>query len=99
VIKPYGNDGLSFSFPEEQEHQEIKFDGKDYPQQGPRATPGETSSAKRIDEHTLQVTDKLNGKVTSRHESVVSQDGMTLTDTRYETGQKKPLILVFEKQM
>jgi len=42
---------------------------------------------------------KLNCKVTSTHESVVSQDGRTLTDTSYAPGQKKPVILVFEKQM
>jgi hypothetical protein len=99
VIKPYGNDGLSFLWPADKEHQEIKFDGKDYPDYGPEITPGTTSCAKRIDEHTIQVTDKLNGKVTSTHELTVSQDGMTLTDTRHVPGQKQPGIQVFEKEM
>jgi hypothetical protein len=45
------------------------------------------------------MTDKLNGKVTSTHEIAVSQDGMTLTDTRHVPGQKQPTIQVFEKEM
>jgi hypothetical protein len=99
VIKPYGNDGLSFAWPGDKEHQDLKFDGKDYPDEGPRVTPGATSCAKRVDKYTIQVTDKRNGKVTATHEAKVSQDGRTLTDTTYRPGQQKPRILVYEKEM
>jgi hypothetical protein len=77
----------------------MRFDGKDYPDLGPDVRPGETSCAKRIDEHTIQVTDKLDGKVISTEERVVSPDGMTLTITSYVTGQTKPIVQVFAKQM
>jgi hypothetical protein len=99
VIKPYGNDGLSFAWPSDKDHEDLKFDGKDYPQEGPREMPGETSCGKRIDNHTIQLTDKLNGKVRATREAKVSQDGRTLTETRYSPGQQTPAILVYEKQM
>jgi len=99
VIQPYENDGLSMSVPAEKAHQEFKFDGKDYPLKGPQVIPGETTSATRIDQRTIHRTSKFNGKVTSTDEWVVSADGRTLTDTGYAAGQKKPAILVFEKQM
>ncbi|HEX7361224.1 MAG TPA: hypothetical protein VF283_12105 [Bryobacteraceae bacterium] len=99
IIKPYGNDGLSFRWPRDKEHQDIKFDGKDYPGLGPRVAHGITSSAKRTGEHTIQATDKLNGKVTDTHELKVSEDGRTLTDTIHVQGEQKPFVNVWEKQM
>jgi len=76
-----------------------KFDGKDYADLGPRIAHGSTSSARRIDEHTIQVTDKLNGKATDTRELKVSEDGRTLTDKTHVTGEQKPLITVWQKQM
>ena len=99
VIKPYGKDGLSFAWPTDKDHEDIKFDGKDYPHEGPRQMAGETSCAKRIDNYTIQLTDKVNGKVRSTQEVQVSQDGRTLTDTIHRSGDEKPLVLVYEKQM
>ena len=99
VIKPYEKDGLSFAWPSDKDHKDIKFDGKDYPHEGPRERPGETTCAKRIDKYTIQLTDKLNGKVTVTHEAKVSEDGRTLTDTMYRPGQQKPAIFVYEKEM
>ncbi|MGH9624417.1 MAG: hypothetical protein ACRD4G_08780, partial [Bryobacteraceae bacterium] len=99
IIKPYGNDGLSFRWPYDKEHQDIKFDGKDYPDVGPRVAHGSTSSAKRIGEHTIQATDKLNGKVTDTQELKVSEDGRTLTDTIHVNGEQKPIVNVWKKQM
>lgn len=99
IIKPYGNDGLSFRWPREKEHQDIKFDGKDYPDVGPRVPHGSTTSAKRTGKHTIQAADKLNGKVTDTQELKVSEDGRTLTYTIHVKGEQKPLIEVWEKQM
>ncbi len=53
VIKPYGQDGLSFTWPADKTYTDMKFDGKDYPAHGPEVAAGFTSSAKRIDEHTI----------------------------------------------
>ena len=57
----------------------LKFDGKDYPVEGRRAAPGSTSSARRVDERTLEITDKVNGEVTSTDLSELSPDLKTLT--------------------
>jgi hypothetical protein len=98
VIKPYGTDGLSFAAPAEKEHQEIKFDGKDYPDHGPRVTPGSTSTAKRIDEHTIEMTDKIKGKVMDTQDLKVSDDGKTMVMTIHNPGVEKPTVFVWEKQ-
>lgn len=98
-IKPYGNDGLTFSDPAQKESQNIRFDGKDYPDHGPWVAPGNVSSAKRFDGHHIQMTDKLHGKVIRTEQIRVSEDGKTLTDSILPRGEQKPVILVFEKQM
>lgn len=97
-IKPWGTDGLSLITPADKEHLELKFDGKQYPDHGPRVAPGSTASAKRIDDHTIELTDKLNGKAVDTQELKLSDDGKTLTVTVHSAGVEKPMILVFEKQ-
>lgn len=97
VIEPYGKNGLSFRTPADKEHQNVKFDGKQYPDYGPRVSPGATSSVKRIDEHTIQMTDELKGEVTDTQNLKVSADGKTLTDTIHVKGETAPLIHVYEK--
>lgn len=99
IIKPYGNDGLSFIWPADNEHQDIKFDGKEYPDLGPRVAHGSTSFAKRTGEHTIQMTDKLKGEVVETRELKISEDGGTLTYTTYVKGEQKPVITVFDRQM
>ncbi len=56
-----------------------KFDGKDYPLVGDPAA--DTRSYKRIDSHTLELSNKLGGKVTFTGRVVVSADGKTRTVT------------------
>jgi hypothetical protein len=41
----------------------MKFDGKDHPNQGPNLAPGSASSGRRVNERTLEMTDKKNGKI------------------------------------
>src|SRR5579864_4375867 len=41
----------------------MKFDGKDYEEKGPNVAPGSMSSGKRVNAHTLEVTDKVKGEV------------------------------------
>jgi hypothetical protein len=98
VIKPYGTDGLSLITPAYEEHLDMKFDGKEYPDHGPRVTPGSTSSGKRTDEHTIEMTDKIKGKVMGTTEMKVSQDGKTLTATVHNSGVDKPFVYVYERQ-
>src|SRR6185312_5311594 len=61
-VRPYEGDGLSF-IRSPQDIRNLKFDGKDYPVEGPGAGPGVTSSARRVDERTLEITDKVNGRI------------------------------------
>ncbi|MGI8961407.1 MAG: hypothetical protein ACR2IV_16925 [Bryobacteraceae bacterium] len=97
-IKPYGSDGLSFTTPAEKEHLDLKFDGKDYADHGPRVAPGSTSSGRRIDERTIELTDKLKGKVMDTNEMKLSEDGKRLTLTVHNAGVEKPQIVVYDKQ-
>ena len=53
-----------------------KLDGKDYPYKG---DPGTTSvSLKKIDDNTIEETDKRNGKVISVARMTVGPDGKTM---------------------
>jgi hypothetical protein len=54
-----------------------KFDGKDYPVTG--GADGATRSYKVINTHTMEVTGKENGKVTTSGKIVVSADGKSRT--------------------
>lgn len=97
-IKAYGTDGLSFVTPAYDEHLDMKFDGKDYTDRGPRVAPGSTSSGKRIDDHTIEITDKLKGKEIDKEEIKVSEDGKTLTMTVHYPGEDKQQVIVFDRQ-
>ncbi len=88
-IAPYEGDGLTFNTPAYQDSISMKFDGKDYEEKGPNVAPGSTSSGKRVNPHTLDVTDKVRGQVMDHTKFEVSPDGKTLTLTIHETGQPK----------
>jgi hypothetical protein len=56
-----------------------KFDGKDYPVSG---DPGRDAvSVKKIDDYTLDITNKKAGKVTSTIHAVYAKDGKSRTET------------------
>jgi hypothetical protein len=99
-VKAYQGDGLSFIAANPAEHQtkNVKFDGKDYPNEGPSADPGSSSSIRRVDEHTLEMTDKAGGKVIDTREITLSPDGKTLTMTVHSPGRNQPDVLVFNRQ-
>jgi hypothetical protein len=96
-IEAYEGDGLSFKTPAYQEVLNMKFDGKDYEQTGPNLAPGSMSSGKRVNAHTLEVTDKVNGKIMDHTKYEVSPDGKTLTLTVHGTGQPKAITMVYDK--
>ncbi|HKW64330.1 MAG TPA: hypothetical protein VJN89_17390 [Candidatus Acidoferrum sp.] len=96
-IEPYEGDGLSFNTPAYQDVLSMKFDGKDYEEKGPDVAPGSMSSGKRVNAHTLEVTDKVKGQVMDHTKYEVSPDGKTLTITVRETGQPKALTIVYDK--
>jgi hypothetical protein len=96
-IEPYESDGLTFNTPAYKDKLSMKFDGKDYEETGPNVAPGSMSSGKRVNAHTLEVTDKVKGEVMDHTKYEVSPDGKTLTLTIHETGQTKPLTVVYDK--
>src|SRR6185437_11223989 len=76
-----------------------KLDGKDYPSTG---NPGEDMrSSKQINDHTLHVVSKKNGKVVLTAHVVVAADGKSRTVTTTGTdaqGKKYKSVAVYEKQ-
>jgi hypothetical protein len=71
-------DGLSMSDPTGDSYT-AKFDGKDYPYKG---DPGTTSvSLKKIDDNTIEESDKRNGKVITVFHMTVDPDGKTMKIT------------------
>lgn len=97
-VRPYEGEGLSFIFPSAEDKRNVKFDGKDYPNLGPNVTPGSTSSIRRVNEHTLEMTYKINGKVLYTQKIELSSDLKTLTVTRLKVGESEPNVRVFERQ-
>jgi len=97
-VKSYEGDGLSFIDPSQNETKNVKFDGKEYPRVAPHEAPGSTSSIRRVNDHTLEMTDKVNGKVMATEEIQLSSDLKTLTMTLHIEGRSKPNVLVFERQ-
>jgi hypothetical protein len=76
-----------------------KFDGKDYPVTGDPGT--DARSYKRINDRTLELTVKKDGKVTATGRVAVSADGKTRTVTISGTdakGKKVKNTAVYDKQ-
>jgi hypothetical protein len=97
-VKSYQGDGLSFIFTTQQNTKNLRLDGKDYPTEGPNASPGSSVSSRRVDEHTLEMTHKAGGKVDNTWEIRIAPDGKTLTITMHAAGRSKPDVLVFDRQ-
>lgn len=76
-----------------------KFDGKEYPVTGdPNA---DMRSYKMVNDHTLALTNKKDGKTTLTGKIVISQDGKSRTVTTSETnpkGKKVSGTAVYDKQ-
>jgi hypothetical protein len=96
-IQPYEGEGLSFNSPAYKDTLSMKFDGKDYEEKGPNVAPGAMSSGKRVNAHTLEVTDKVKGDVMDTMKFEVSSDGKTLTLTVRGTGQTNAQTYVYNK--
>jgi hypothetical protein len=98
-IQPYDEDGLSIINSSSQLTRNMKQDGKDYPNTGANAAVISASSVRRLDEHTLEMTDKKSdGKVYDTQQFNLSSDLKALTVTIHTAGRDEPNILVFERQ-
>jgi len=63
-----------------------KFDGKDNPVKGDPNR--DTAALKKIDDYTIEITNKKDGKVTTTTRAVFSRDGKTRTQTTTGTNVK-----------
>ena len=76
-----------------------KFDGKDYPVTGDPSL--DTRSYKKVNDHTLALANKKDGKVTVTGRIVISDDGKSRTVTTKGTdskGGKTSSTAVYDKQ-
>ncbi len=77
-----------------------KFDGKDYPVTGD-APSGSTRSYKMVNERTLDLTIKVDGKETSHGKIQVAKDGKTRTvelESTAPDGKKAKTKAVYDKE-
>jgi len=96
-IEPWARDGLALVNVDARRTQRLKFDGKDYPFTGPGVIAGSASSGRRVDERTLETTEKVQGVISDTRRLTVSSDQTTLTITVRRAGRTKPDILVFDR--
>jgi hypothetical protein len=96
-IRPYNGDGLSFISSGGAPANNVKLDGKEYPPAGASPSAGSAISARRLDDHSIEVTKKLKGKIVETREIAVSPDLKTLTMTRRLADQRLPNILIFDR--
>lgn len=97
-VKPFQDDGLSFTNVAAQVTQSLQFDGKDYPGSGPNIPQGYVSSGHRINDHAVERVNKINGKTLYMQQIEVSSDGRILTMTVHIPGRDKPNIMVFNRE-
>ena len=97
-IQPYESDGLAFITPSEGIVKDLNFDGKDYAYERPNVKAKFASSIRRIDALTVEVTDKVNGKLAGTEEIKISPNYKILTMTIQSVGQTKPEIRVFDRE-
>jgi hypothetical protein len=97
-IFPYAKGGHVITFPERRQTVRMKFDSKEYAEAGPTVPEGSTSSGRRIDERTIETTEKIKGKVIETAKATVSADGSTQTIVVTEPDDKTPVVLVYERE-
>jgi len=97
-IRPYEGDGLSFINPGGAPATNVKFDGNDYPPAGASPAAGSATSARRLGDHSIELTKKLKGRIVGTREITVSPDLKTLTMTMHLVDQRVPNILIFDRK-
>ena len=97
-IEPYGAGGHLITIPGRKQIIRMKLDGKEYPEEGPTVPDGSTSSGHRLDERTIETTEKIKGRLIESAKATISQDGATQTVVVTEPGNKIPLVLVYERE-
>ncbi len=76
----------------------IRYDGREYPVTGADVPSGSTTSGRRIDGNTIEITDRRLGKVTGTARVSVSADGKRLTQVYQAAGAVAPSTYVYDRQ-
>jgi len=94
----FTNDGVNAEGKPSHNEWSGKFDGKDNPVKGDQNR--DTATLRKIDDYTIEIVNKKDGKVTTTIRSVFSRDGKTRTQTVQGTntqGVKVNNTIVYEK--
>ena len=99
-VQPYEGDGLSLKRSDEETANRLKLDGREHPDlDASGADKGTAYSGRRVNERSLEITDKSKGTTTGTRQIELSPDLKTLTMTEQLVGQSRPKsILVFERE-
>ena len=99
-IQAQESGGLAFKRSDAETAETIKFDGNDHPELD--SNEGDKSaaySARRMNEHSLEITEKSKGKITGTRHIELSSDLKTLTVTVHRAGQNRPQsIFVYDRE-
>ncbi|HLJ78964.1 MAG TPA: hypothetical protein VKT75_16205 [Acidobacteriaceae bacterium] len=95
-VRPYEGDGLTIVVASEGVTKNVKFDGKAYLNPGSRRNV--MSSARRVNERTIELTDKIGENLVGTQEISISEDGKMLTMTMHRPGRSEPNVLVFDRE-
>lgn len=96
-VRTFEGDGLSFLSSVSHVARNVRVGGGDYPDAGPGAPQGASSSARRLDGRTLEITGRYKGKVTLTEEVGLSTDLKILTITQHIPGRDRPNVFVFRR--
>jgi hypothetical protein len=97
-IAPWNTGGHLITFPATNQTVRIRFDGKEYRDAGRTVPAGSTSSGRRIDERTIETTEKIKGRLIETAKSTISADGATQTIVVSEPGDPTPVTLVYDRE-
>lgn len=97
-IAKWQRDGYTRTNPAYKEILDFKLDGKESTPKGPRVPKGMTVTAKKTDDHSMELTYKLKGKTIETDKYEVSADGKILTQTVTYSGVSKPEIDIYDRK-
>ena len=98
AIAKWQGDGYARTNPAFKETLEFELDGKEYTPKGPRVPKGMTVTAKKTDDHSMELTYSLKGKTVETDKCEVSADRKTLTQTVTYPGVSKPEIDIYDRK-
>jgi hypothetical protein len=99
IIQPFeGSGGITFTSPADDEHEDLRFDGKWYPDSGPKVPKGSMDSLKRIDDYTWETRTKILGKLVDVQTWKLSPDKQTITLSTSPTNGSKPSTQIYERK-